>query len=474
MTGPNLFDALASQQIVKGKSIVDKGSSKGGDSAFIFSELMNNAGGSNTVDNNSIKLHDFNSDNQYQKYQLNKKDNPIKIDDSNPIKEKVDASQKKIDGFKKEIVEAVTEKLDISEEELENVLEQLGHVVFDLLNPEILTEVVSELRGIEDASMLILDDSFQTVLSDVSSIGKDMMKELELGQDGLQELVSYMEILEKPMTIEELDTNVSEIIVDDVVTLDFSEEVKASNDVIVGQQNESANGETMNEVVDNTTTDSNGESGEDNQSELREDEMVMTSSLDNDKRKSSVTNSFAHIQNQYTNVSNEVNNVNSVSEVDNYLSAETMDIIEQIVDNARVTINSDTTTMELQLNPENLGRVYLNISSKEGNVNAQFTVTNEIVKEALEAQLVNLRENLNQAGVKVDAVEVTVASHEFERNLDQNHSREEQEGARQEELQRRRNINLSSLDDLSGIMSEEEMLVAQMMRDNGNSVDLTA
>ena len=98
-----------------------------------------------------------------------------------------------------------------------------------------------------------------------------------------------------------------------------------------------------------------------------------------------------------------------------------------------------------------------------------------MVKEALEAQVATLRENLNQSGVKVDAIEVTVASHEFERNLDQNHKREEEEGAHQEEMSKhRRNINLSSLDELSGLMTEEEQLVAQIMKDNGNSVDLTA
>jgi flagellar hook-length control protein FliK len=30
------------------------------------------------------------------------------------------------------------------------------------------------------------------------------------------------------------------------------------------------------------------------------------------------------------------------------------------------------------------------------------------------------------------------------------------------------------MDELAGVMTEEEALVAQIMRDNGNSVDLTA
>lgn len=71
--------------------------------------------------------------------------------------------------------------------------------------------------------------------------------------------------------------------------------------------------------------------------------------------------------------------------------------------------------MEMQLNPENLGKVYVNISSKEGVIHAQLAASNEAVRAALETQVADLRQNLNQAGVKVDAVEVTVASHEFER-----------------------------------------------------------
>ena len=104
--------------------------------------------------------------------------------------------------------------------------------------------------------------------------------------------------------------------------------------------------------------------------------------------------------------------------------------------------------MEMQLNPENLGKVYVNISSKEGMIHAQLAASNEAVRAALETQVADLRQNLNQAGVKVDAVEVTVASHEFEKNLEQNQESEKQQGERQQEQSggRRRNLNLSSLD----------------------------
>ena len=159
-----------------------------------------------------------------------------------------------------------------------------------------------------------------------------------------------------------------------------------------------------------------------------------------------------------------------------YLSIDTMDLIEQIAENVKVNISQETTSMQMQLNPENLGKVYLEVSAKEGSVHAEISASSEAVRTALEMQITDLRESLNQAGVKVDSIEVTVASHEFERNLEQGQTREEQEGERQQEQSssRRRNISMSSLDDLSGLMTEEETLAAQIMRDNGNSVDFTA
>jgi flagellar hook-length control protein FliK len=153
-----------------------------------------------------------------------------------------------------------------------------------------------------------------------------------------------------------------------------------------------------------------------------------------------------------------------------------LDLIEQVAENVKVVLANDSTSMEMQLNPENLGKIYLNVSTKEGMVNAQIAAQNEAVKEALETQIATLRENLNQAGVKVDAIEVTVASHEFEKNLEQNEHRGEQQQDEEESAQpsARRSIRMDSLDELSGLMTEEEILAAQIMKDNGNSVDLTA
>lgn len=159
-----------------------------------------------------------------------------------------------------------------------------------------------------------------------------------------------------------------------------------------------------------------------------------------------------------------------------YTDVDPVEIVRQVVQNIRTAVQNQVTSLEMQLNPEHLGKVLVHLTSREGTVSAQFSAANEAVRSALEAQIADLRENLNQAGIKVDAIEVTVGSHAFEQNLEQNARDEAEQSRQQQERQQRgrRNLSLDSLDELSGLMTEEERLAAQMMMDNGNSMDVTA
>ena len=87
-----------------------------------------------------------------------------------------------------------------------------------------------------------------------------------------------------------------------------------------------------------------------------------------------------------------------------------------------------------------------------------------------------LKEQMNQSATKVQSIEVSVGTHEFEKNLEEGQQERQQEEAQQESGKRSRNINLNlnQLDELQGLMTEEEQLVAKMMRDHGNTVNFTA
>ena len=151
------------------------------------------------------------------------------------------------------------------------------------------------------------------------------------------------------------------------------------------------------------------------------------------------------------------------------------DIMRQVSQMTRVMVTQAESSIEMQLNPANLGKVYLQVVSREGVVTAQLAAQNEAVKEALENQVAILKENMNQQGIKVEAIEVTIASHEFEQNLEQNQQSlagEQQEAEAQKPS--RRNINLNSPEGLDGEQTEEESLAAKIMSEQGNTMDLTA
>ena len=154
--------------------------------------------------------------------------------------------------------------------------------------------------------------------------------------------------------------------------------------------------------------------------------------------------------------------------------SESESIMEQVNEMLKVTMKDDMTEMEMQLHPASLGNVRVQVSSKDGMITASFVTQNETVKAALESQIVTLKDNLNEQGIKVEAVEVTVASHAFERNL--NEEGEQSSRQMQEKKKSVRKINLAELSEESedGLLEQQDRIVADMMRKNGNTVDYTA
>lgn len=156
-------------------------------------------------------------------------------------------------------------------------------------------------------------------------------------------------------------------------------------------------------------------------------------------------------------------------------TADTQRIMEQITEYIKIEAKPEMTEMELQLQPETLGTINVRLSSREGAVTAYFTAQNDTVRAAIETQLVQLKDSLNDQGIKVDAVEVTVASHEFERNLQQDRNGEEEGQYKESKRKGIRRIRLDGEESIQEMeLSDEERITAEMMEQNGNTVDFTA
>lgn len=149
------------------------------------------------------------------------------------------------------------------------------------------------------------------------------------------------------------------------------------------------------------------------------------------------------------------------------------EIFEQVVEQVKVTVTADTSEMEMQLNPESLGKVNLSVVAKEGHITAQFVTENEVARQALESQIQQLRATLGEQGLKVDKVEVSVSDFNFQNGNQANAEEQKQQQREEHARQVQRNLNLANLDDLAD-MTEAEELAVKIMQSNGNQIDYTA
>ena len=158
-----------------------------------------------------------------------------------------------------------------------------------------------------------------------------------------------------------------------------------------------------------------------------------------------------------------------------YTTTSMEDIMEQVTENLKVNMKEDLTEMEMQLHPASLGNVKIQVAARDGVITANFTTQNETVKEVLESQIVQLKEQMNEQGIKVEAVEVTVNTNAFERNFNDERDQSQRESENEAKRKRVRGINLTGADALSlDEMDEEDRVTADMMARQGNTVDYLA
>ena len=142
-------------------------------------------------------------------------------------------------------------------------------------------------------------------------------------------------------------------------------------------------------------------------------------------------------------------------------------IIKQITDDIRLYAKADTTALEIQLEPETLGKVGITVTSKAGTITAQLVVQNEVAKEAIESQMATLKESFASQDIKVDAVEVTIASKEFEQNLDKGAGN----SSEQNENKRRKHISTEELAEINGTATDKETSIDNVLKEMGTTVN---
>ena len=411
-----------------------------------FENFMNNAAQSksnvesfnqtkSSKDSTGIKKADTSFDNQQT---------VDKVSQISQTKSDRDVSVKEVDTetvseVNEAIAQKVEESLNIDSETLENIMTVLGLTFTDLLDPMNLQKLVLFVNGVSEPSELLTNEEMLAQFGDLTDAIAQIDWESATGMS-MEEFSTALEQFELSQGTSDIDVQGENLDVkeDLTKTTDIPVIVEENVDDTQSKYNEDAaksekvSGETVNtnetevsdkkvvsqELADKPVADekaSNDEQSLNSQSDSGENEFIMAESDSGDvfvEEERPVTNALDFMQ----NLNNAVNGTVKTEPMQQSNMQQMINIVNQVVEQIKVTLGKDTTSMQLQLNPESLGKVLISVSSVNGVMTANFTVQSEEAREALQSQMYTLREALESKELKVEAVEVEVSDFAFSEN----------------------------------------------------------
>lgn len=387
----------------------------------------------------------------------------------------------KTDAFAKDVKDAIKDELDVTDEQIEKAMEDLGLQFLDLTDQSNLAALVTKLSGSEDSASLLVSDAFPQIVLKVNDLAGGLQEDLGISMEDLQQMAELVTTdVEEAGTTDNLyepakategteeTMQKTEDVKDTVVAEEATDQVEISTEETIEPTKKDETDELVTAGSKDVTTEKQTDQGQEDATDQDTDaflkqqtktEIHPTQDLTPMQAESPITEFASHME--------------PTVELPTGESISVQSIIDQIVEASRTTMDGDKTTVEMLLHPEGLGKVLMEVTEENGQVKAHIYTQNEQVKEALENQMFQLKEQMNQSQTKVQSVEISVGTHEFERNLEAGQQNQEQEEQNQRP-RKMRNLNMNDLDDLQGLMTQEEELVTKMMRDQGNTVNYTA
>jgi len=388
------------------------------DSDRIAGEDKREAGKTSRTDEKQDKVSETKND------KVNSDNKTTKSD--TPDTEDIEKAEEALSTVAAALLERIEEILQITPQEAENLLNEMGMTAEDLLNSENLSAFALQAMGAEDSLALLTDESKYEQFQNISEALEELLK-----SDSNVENLSVEELrdlLENMKTLKNSDINSEESQVTTKENEDFttkiSEEVIAksgrNNNEQDGAENNNANAGAQNFAQDQTTVAP----------------VVTTEGM------GAMT------------------------------SANAQEIADQILDYIKSNVKADTQTLEMQLHPASLGNVQISLTNKGGNISASFIAQNEQVRAVLETQMIQLQQRFEEQGIKVTSIEVSVGTNSFSENLEQQGHREEEQEANKPKRVRR--LQLAPGMDIPEAIDEEDQLAAEMLAASGGTMDLQA
>lgn len=360
-----------------------------------------------------------------------------------------------------EIKQMIKDITGLTDEELAEILSQYNFTVADFFDFSKLQQFIVAVNGGEDVSMLLTDEVAAGQFADLYEQLKDLQETMQsfMGSEEVENVESASEVpVEQTATLYVADK------AEDGGNKRFADTIAAA-----GSEPESEGLEAKGPVItvesekDNNFT---GSSSEDEEEFTSAQTAATEEQTDMHQVKESPIAVFAQ------NLANAGNAHQTAMVAESPHVQQMMDIVNQVVEQIKISLKPETTSMDMMLNPESLGRLQLTVESKGGVMTANFIVQNEVAKEAIESQIQVLRDQLEEKNIKVEAVEVNVSDFDFEgSSMAEGETQEQQD---RQASAHRRMLNLDALEETEEELTEEEELTVSVMKQNGSSVDFTA
>ena len=339
------------------------------------------------------------------------------------------------------VVQSIADTLNVPVEAVNESIENLNLDVTDVLDTKNIPLIVADVNNLSDVSEIMMDEN-------LSADVKELIGEVNETLDGLAREIGS--------TVEELKADIDRFAGERMST-DYSNRSYNESEVVTENRIDSAANPTP--VIE---VEGKNNTGDDTQGRAKSD---------GDSGNNNTLN-FAQTVIDNLKAVTEARVNENTSDFGRTISAQ--DIYEQVMSNLKLTMKADMTQMEMELHPASLGNVRVQVAAKDGVITASFTTENESVKAALETQVLTLKNQLEEQGIKVEAVEVTVGSHAFERNLSENgEGSGNPEGENNKSKPRSIDLSRLSEDDIESL-GDEDRVTADMMAREGNTVNYLA
>lgn len=420
-----------------------------------------------------------------------------------------------------EVRSIVEDVLELDEDILQQTLASMGITVMQLLDPKVLQQFVVQVNGGNDVTDLLTNENMMQQFSELSAGLLDINWEELTGLTGeqlsgmsadqfddselLQNLIDQLEGTAVADDVSQADVQIVPEQKENQIKEAFSVSGDTPEPVLTESSADAPtvvtdDGETVNRQVMAENTVLSEEAVQDNVKVTNEDVVPVAA---NSGENSSDAGAEDLMQNAFRNgeetagqsgnptsyfedspvavtgsqtIMNFVENLVQASNVEQVQEPVNMqqmiDIVNQVVERVHSSLQDETTTLEMQLNPERLGKMLLTVNSRDGVMTASITVQNAEAKAALESQMITLRENLEQKNLKVEAVEVSVSDFAFSQSGQTDTG--DQKNFRQGNGKRSRFRFDSDEEETDNQEETAQSVRRSIMPDSGSSVDFTA